>query len=258
MSVSRPPHLFAPPRIFAAARRTALRRRAQRLALGQNAARFILDDMIDDVQERIDFIRFDPARCLLIGDYGGGLAAGLAAPGRDVISADPLNLDEEHPLLFDPFDLIVSLSHLDTVNDLPGALVHIRNALVPGGMMIASFVGAGSLPILRQAMFAADGERPAARIHPMVDSRAGAQLLQRSRFTHQVVDSRTINVSYRSFDQLIADLRVQALTSVLASRAPALSKSALEIARKTFMDHADNQGRVTETFEILTLTGWKN
>lgn len=78
-------------------------------------------------------------------------------------------LDEESPLPFEPFDLIVNLSSLATVNDLPGALIHIRNALKPGGLMIASMVGAGSLPMLRQAMYAADGERPAARMHPMVE-----------------------------------------------------------------------------------------
>ena len=247
----------SPPRIFTPARRQALRRRSLQLSQNPGGARFILDDMIEDVEERLAFMRFEPARCLLIGDRDGALSSAISAPGREIMSTDMLSLDEERPLPFDPVDLLVSLSSLDTVNDLPGALIHIRNALAPGGLMIASLVAAGSLPILRQAMFAADGDRPAARMHPMVDNRAGAELLQRSGFARQVVDSRTLKVSYRSFDQLIADLRAQALTSVLASFTPPLTKSALAIARKTFMDHADDHGRVTETFEILTLTGWK-
>lgn len=247
----------SPPRIFDSVRRLALRRRALRLSQSADAARFILDDMIEDVQERLGFMRLEPARCLLIGERDGTLALGINTPGREIISTDITSLDEERPLPVDPVDLIVSLSSLDTVNDLPGALIHIRNALAPGGLMIASFIGAGSLPILRQAMFAADGDRPAARMHPMVDSRSGAELLQRSGFARQVVDSRPLRVTYRSFDQLIVDLRAQALTSVLASPTPQLSKAAIETARRTFMDHADEQGRVTETFEILTLTGWK-
>ena len=40
--------------------------------------------------------------------------------------------------------------------------------------------GAGSLPRLRVALLAADGERPAARLHPAVDARSGAALLQRT------------------------------------------------------------------------------
>lgn len=247
----------APPRIFDPARRMAARHRSRWMSQTVGAARFILDDMIEDITDRLGFMRAEPARCLLIGDTSSALADALTTPGRDIISADPLSLDEEQPLPFGPCDLIVSLSSLDTVNDLPGALIHIRNALAPGGLMMASFPAAGSLPVLRQAMYAADGERPAARLHPMVDNRAGAELMQRSGFARQVVDSRTLQVSYRSLDQLVTDLRSQGLTSVLSSRTPPLSKSALAIARQAFMDHADDQGRVTETFEILTLTGWK-
>ena len=247
----------SPPRIFDPARRHARHRRAQRLSHHNNSARFILDDMVADVLERLAFMQLEPVRCLLIGDRYGDLAASLSAKDRTIISTDLLSLDEERPLPVDPVDLIVSLSSLDTVNDLPGALIHIRNALSPGGLMIACFIGAGSLPMLREAMFAADGDRPAARIHPMVDCRAGAELLQRSGFARQVVDSRPLQVSYRSLKQLIDDLRNQALTSVLASQAPPLSKSALQVARQSFMDHADDQDRVTESFEILTLTGWK-
>ncbi len=213
--------------------------------------------MAEDVLERLAFIRHEPARCLLVGDRRDTLARNLAAPERQIMSADPLTMDEEQPLPAGPYDLIVSLSCLDTVNDLPGALIHLRNALAPGGVMIASFAGAGSLPVLRQAMYAADGDRPAARLHPMVDNRSGAELLQRSGFVRQVVDSRALRVSYRSFERLIADLRAQGLTSVLASRTPPLTRSALETARRTFMDHADDQGRVAETFELLTLTGWR-
>lgn len=248
----------SPPRIFDPARRQALRRRARHLSQRPDAARFVLGDMVEDVQERLAFMQVEPKRSLLIGDRDGALAAFLATPGREIISHDALTLDEERPLPFGPLDLIVSLSSLDTVNDLPGALIHLRNALAPGGLLIATFVGAGSLPVLRQAMFVADGDRPAARMHPMVDRRSGAELLQRIGFTRQVVDSRSLQVSYRSFEQLIADLRAQALTSVLASKAPPLSRSALDIARTTFMNHADERGRVIETFEIVTLTGWKS
>ena len=223
----------------------------------QNSARFILDDMVEDILDRLGFMRLEFTRALVVGDRTGVLAQALAGPGRKIVSADIQTLDETLPLPFEPFDLIISLSTLDTVNDLPGALIHIRNALAPGGLFIASFLGAGSCPILRQAMYAGDGNRPAARMHPMVDCRSGAELLQRCGFNRQVVDSRPLSVRYRSFGQLIADLRAQGLTNVLISRSPALSRDAAEIARKSFMELADDQGRVTEQFEILNLTGWK-
>ena len=104
-------------------------------------------------------------------------------------------------------------------------------------------------------MLAADGQRPAARMHPMVDVRSAAQLLQRAGWSDPVVDSRTIRASYRSLDKLVSDLRDQGLGSVLASPAPPLTREGLERARKAFLEAAGPDGRVTESFEILTLTG---
>ncbi|HEY6815890.1 MAG TPA: methyltransferase domain-containing protein [Croceibacterium sp.] len=243
-----------PPTIFSAARRLAARRRIVRLQQGVDPARFVIADMVEDVLERLAFLRHQPRRALVIGDWTGALAGALG--DAEVTSVEPgTGFDEERPFPESGFDLVVSVATLDTVNDLPGALIHIRRALAPGGRAFASFVGAGSLPVLRRIMLAADGERPAARVHPMVDVRAGAQLLQRAGWADPVADSRTLTVAYRSLERLVADLRAQGLGNVLASRAPALGKAGLERARQAFASEADAQGRVVETFEILTLSG---
>ena len=245
----------APPTIFSPARRIAARRRIAGLQQGPDAARFVIEDIVEDMRERRAFLRHAPERALVVGDWTGSLAEALRANGAEVIEAEPGDrFDEERPYPFAGFDFIASVATLDTVNDLPGALIHIRNALAPGGRAIASFAGAGSLPVLRRIMLAADGERPAARAHPMVDVRAGAQLLQRAGWTDPVADSRTLRVAYRSLERLVADLRAQGLGNVLASHAP-LGKAGLERARAAFAAEADEQGRVVETFEILTLSG---
>ena len=245
----------APPRIFDRARRLAARRRIAARQRRVGAARFVIDDMIVDVIERLAFVRQEPGEALVIGDWTGALAAALAGQGHSVVGRDIDELDEEQPYPTRGFDLIACLGLLDTVNDLPGALIHLREALAPGGRMIAQFLGAGSLANLRAAMLAADGERPAARMHPMVDVRSAAQLLQRAGWSDPVVDSRTLKVSYRSLDKLVSDLRDQGLGSVLASPAPPLTRKGLERARSAFLEAAGPEGRVTESFEILTLTG---
>ena len=233
----------APPTIFSPARRLAARRRIMRLQQGADPARFVIADMVEDVLERLAFLRHEPKRVLVIGDWTGALAAALG--DAEVTAAEPSEaFDEEQPFPFGGFDLVVSVATLDTVNDLPGALIHIRRALAPGGRAFASFVGAGSLPALRRIMLAADGERPAARVHPMVDVRAGAQLLQRAGWADPVADGRTLTVAYRSLGRLVADLRAQGL-----------GKAGFERARQAFAAEADEQGRVVETFEILTLSG---
>lgn len=248
----------APPSIFSNSRRTALRHRMLRLQGMPSAARFVIDDMASDVVERLAFLRHEPARSLVIGDYTGQLAAQLSGEvvQADIVQQDAvLALDLEQPYPLAGFDLIVCLGLLDSVNDLPGALIHLRKGLAPGGMIIASFVSAGSLPELRQIMLTADDERPAARLHPMVDVRAGAQLLQRAGWGDPVVDSHCLDVSYGSLPRLIADLREQGLGCVLSSPSPHVGKAGFQRALQAFDAASAPDGRLTEQFEIITLTG---
>ncbi len=239
----------APPQIFSPQRRLALRRRAAALQQRPEAARYVLDDMVEDVLERLSFLRHSPRRSLVIGDWSSGLANQL---GGVVTAVDPATgFAEEQPFPEKGFDFIASLGTLDTVNDLPGALIHIRNALAPGGLAIASFVGAGSLPALRAAMLAADGERPAPRMHPAVDVRAGGQLLQRAGWADPVVDGRSLAVRFSSLRSLLADLRAQGMSNVLARSGPQLTRDQYSIVKEQF------GSGTSEQFEIITLSGWR-
>lgn len=247
----------APPLVFASRRRLGVRRRMVARQRCADAARFLFDDMAADMAERLAFLRHQPDHALVIGDPTGTLAGQLRRSGCAVEVAEPSDgFDEEQPFAADHYDLIASIATLDTVNDLPGALLHYRASLKRGGLMLASFVGAGSLPVLRAAMLAADADRPAPRLHPMVDVRAGGQLLQRAGFADPVVDSRTLDVSYRGLDRLLGDLRDQGLSNALAQAGPPLSLAAFDRAKAAFAG-AGNGGKTVERFELLTLSGWK-
>ncbi|MEJ2410239.1 MAG: methyltransferase, partial [Novosphingobium sp.] len=103
----------APPRIFSPTRRIAARRRMLALQDRPDAPRYLIDDMVGDVLERLAFLRFEPATALVIGDYSGELARALSARGVQVTDAEPaLGFAEEQPYPFEGFDLIVSLGTL--------------------------------------------------------------------------------------------------------------------------------------------------
>ncbi len=246
-----------PPVIFSLQRRKLAAARAAKLQQTPNAGRYLSADAGDDLLERMAFLRHQPKRAMVLGDRAGFLTEGLQQQGTDVISAPPPAFDLELPWPSGQFEFIAALFVLDTANDLPGALVHMRAALAPGGLAIAVLAGAGSLPMLRQAMLAADGDRPAPRLHPQVDVRAGGQLLQRAGFAKPVVDSHALTVRYSQLGALVTDLRAQGLANQLADPGPPLSRAALTRARQAFAEQADSEGRVTETFEVLTLSGWR-
>ncbi|MGB3473051.1 MAG: methyltransferase [Erythrobacter sp.] len=237
----------AVPTIFDARRRSQRLARALASASQPDAARFVWDEMAEDMLERLAFVRHEPARPLLIGAATAELSDRFGLPDT------ALNLEAPYPS--EGFDFIGVLGLLDAVNDLPGALIHIRNALEPGGLAIASFIGGGSLPRLRAAMLAAEPDRPSARMHPLVDPRAAPGLLQRAGWKDPVVDTHTMKVRYSSLDRLVQDLRDQGFGSALADRPPSLDRAAYERARAAFAQHAEKDGKVTEIFEIVTLTG---
>lgn len=227
--------------------------RAQQRAVRPDAARFIAEDMIEDTLERLAFLRHDPARTLVLGDWTGALTAALSDRAGEVRA--PAMLDLEMPHHESGYELIVVLGLLDAVNDLPGALIHLRGALAPGGLVMAHFIGGQSLPALRAAMMAAEPDRPAARIHPLVDPRAAPGLLQRAGWQDPVVDTHALTVRYSSLDRLVGDLRDSALGNALAKPATPLGKAARARARAAFAARAEADGKTPETFEIITLTG---
>lgn len=169
---------------------------------------------------------------------------------------------EEDRLPFAPesFDLIVSAGVLDSVNDLPGALIQCRRALKPDGLFLAGFVGAGSLPRLRKALLEADQAAGGAipqRVHPLIDVRAAGDLLTRAGFVLTVADSESLDVGYADPLRLMTDLRGMAGTNVLADQAPPrLTRGRLTHIAHSFAAQAGPDGRVRERFELVFMTGW--
>ena len=241
------------PRIFSPPRRSRRLARARSRQGRAGAARYVLEDIAEDISERLAFVRHRPARAVVLGDITGALSEALERQGTALV--DGGGIDPETPWRLRDLDFVAVIGLLDAVNDLPGALIHIRNALAPGGLAIASFIGGNSLGALRAAVLAAEPDRPAARLHPLVDPRAAPQLLQRAGWKDPVVDTRTLTVRYSSLGMLVSDLRDQGLSSALADAAAPLGKTAVARAETCFAARADERGKTPETFEIVTLTG---
>ena len=239
--------------------RTARRARRDRAGVAGG----IIDELIaEELLDRLDSVARTFTAPLLIG-ASSPMIAGLAERGLTptISDAAPLRAvaaggitSEEDALPFPPqsFDLVLSAGTLDTVADLPGALILARRVLRPDGLFIACMVGSPSLPMLRQAF--ATAEPAVRRLHPQVDPRAGGDLLSRAGFALPVADATASNLSYRSLDSLVADLRASAATNILADR-QALHRATVENARAAFAALGDGE-RTVETITLLTLTGW--
>jgi SAM-dependent methyltransferase len=224
----------------------------------------------DELLDRLSMVTREFRTALDLGCHDGYLAARLRQQGMEVTCAEAGELfaraaggvqaDEDRlPFSDAAFDLVLSVGALDSVNDLPGALTLIRRALKPDGLFLAAFAGAGSLPRLRSAMSAADAVAGAAspRIHPQIDVRAAGDLLTRAGFKLQVTDSAPIEVRFPDLMGLVRDLRAMGATNILTARSSApIGRFALAAAMADFEANADADGKTSERFEIVYLTGW--
>lgn len=223
--------------------------------------------MIDEILARLDIVKRRFERALVVGaeqrlvqDLAArGIAATVCDPsprraarfGGFACDEDALTVDAQ------THDLIIACGTLDTVADLPGALLLIRRALRPDGLLLACMAGAPSLATARAAFAAADNAAGlgVARMHRQIDVRAAGDLLVRAGFALPVADLEGFALSYATLGKLIDDLRAAAMTNVLAER-HAVTRGWLGTAGAAFAAQAQTDGRVHETLSLLMLTGW--
>jgi len=246
-----------------------MRARAQRRdrASRSGAVLFLHERAFDEVIDRLADVNRSFSSALLIGapdpkwverlhEMTGKVT--VIDPGPEFARASGGLHATEDSLDVEPesFDLIVAIGTLDTVNDLPGALLRLRFALKPDSLLIGVMWGGDTLPRLRQAMRAADSVSGTAspHVHPRIEPAALSQLLSSAGFEMPVVDIDRVRVAYSSFRRLVADLRGMGATNVLSARPRApLTRAALEAARTEFEEPG---GRTVETFELLHFAAW--
>ncbi len=249
--------------------RALLRQRIQR-AVRQGPETFLATEATREIIERLDLIVRDFPLAADLGGSFGVIAEALANHlrvgqtirlDRIMTTAAVVGDEEWLPLKPHTFDLIVSAGGLGFVNDLPGALIQIENALKPDGLFMATVAGADTLKELRQAFATAETEclgGVSPRVAPFVDVRDAGDLLQRAGFALPVTDSKTLTVRYDTVFDLIRDLRGMAATNILKERLkrPLRRDVALRLAEIYSEQFSDSDGRVRATFELVFLLGW--
>ncbi len=250
-----------PPAIFD---RALYARRRVRAARNFSAHDFLHRRAMEDVVDRLESVTRTFPRALFYGV--GALDALLTekAGVGEIVHADfcaarlagrpGVVFDEEHsPFAPHSFDLAVSLLTLHAANDLVGALVQMRAALKPDGLLVAALFGEETLGALRTAFYNAEsrlagGVSP--RIAPFAAVRDLGAALQRAGIALPVADVDRASVAYREPASLLADLRGMGETSVLARRGRGLRRDVLAAALSEIAEVG------TVQFDIVTLTGF--
>jgi len=249
--------------------RRAVRRHRDRAAGTVDAVADVLADAAGRLLDRLDDISIRFTRALDVG--GRGIVAPLlrargietfatdlspamaARAGAPAIAAD----DEFLPFAPASFDLIVASLSLHWVNDLPGALIQLRMALRPDGLLLASLPALGTLAELRTALTeteAALTSGAAPRVSPFPDLRDCAGLLQRAGFALPVADVEDIRLLYADPLALLRDLRAAGEANAVALRDRRIPPRTLFPAALAALPQ--REGRIPVTLRLAILTGW--
>lgn len=256
--------------------RRLLRKRRARFAHEIGAREFLIAHVAREISERIELMLREFPRALDLGAYHGLLGRTVAALPSvgDMIYAEsvfeyaarcprPAIVCDEDLLPFRSasLNLIVSGLALHRVNDLPGSLIQIRQALAPDGLFMAAALGARALIELREALLEAEGEMEGGaspRVSPFGDVRAYGALLQRTGFALPVADAEELTVVYASPRELMREVRALGGGNVLLARSKRpLHRRTLERAEAIYRArHGTPDGKVTATFQFVFMSGW--
>jgi hypothetical protein len=238
-------------------------------ACRQGVEMFLYERAFADCLERVELVRRRFRSCLLVGCPDREWPERLRPVAEQVDAVDPGALfanaaearqadETDLPSAPGRHDLCVAVGTLDTVNDLPRALLAIRRALAPGSLFIGALSGGETLPQLRSAMRAADTVQGSAapHVHPRIEAASLAPLLVAAGFVNPVVDVDRVPVSYSSLSNLVRDLRRMGATNILVQRSHRpLGRAARQAALDAFAGAGDGT-RTIETFELLHFAAW--
>jgi SAM-dependent methyltransferase len=237
-----------PPRLTDRHALSLHRARARRDAL------FLHDAACDDAQDRLSMVNRTFKEIAIVTPYPEVWQPHFPS-ARFLPDAEVLDLAEGS------LDLVIHGLCLHWADDPVGQLIQCRRALRPDGLCLVLTLGGQTLHELRAVLAQAESQITGGlspRVVPMGEIRDLAALLQRAGLSLPVADAAPLTVSYASALHLMRDLRAMGENNALDSRMrhPTRRAVLLRAAELYAQSFGRPDGRLSATFEMITLTGW--
>ena len=248
--------------------RNLLRRRRDRAARNIGQHDFLFAEVAEQLADRLSIIKKEFPLMVRLGgapsvpfEKRAGTEQIIRMDTSILMNPDIVADEEFLPFRAASIDAVVSNLNLHWVNDLPGVLLQIRQALKPDGLFLGALLGNESLKELLQCLMEAElavtgGASP--RVSPFADSHDIGALMQRAGFALPVVDSDKIVVQYSNPLKLMQDLRGMGASIATYNRLmkPTRRDVIMKAAQLYHEKFADKDGYVPATFHVIYTIGW--
>ena len=264
MSPAAPSRPGPPPDPFDRAALARNRARAERIATRNGGgAEFLLVHATNDLAERLDGVERHFDRAVVI-DPPLSLVGDRIERSERVGQVETVHVEADGrvPIAPNSCDLVVSSMAIHLYSDVPGFLAQVARALRPDGLFLAAFPGGETLRELREVWLQAEAEitgGASPRVHPFIDVRDAGALLQRAGLALPVADVDRLTVRYNDALALMHDLRAMGMANAMGERSRHFTpREVLMRAAALYGErHADSDGRIRATHDIVSLSGWR-
>jgi malonyl-CoA O-methyltransferase len=253
-----------------------VRRSFGRAAAGYDAAAVLQARVRDELLDRLDVVRLEPAMVLDLGAGTGEASLALKRRYRrsEIVALDlsPGMLRQATrrqtllrrfrrvcadaaalPLRAASADLVLSSLMLQWCNDPDAVFRECRRVLRPGGLLSFATFGPDTLVELRRAWGAADGHT---HVNRFIDMHDLGDALVRAGLAEPVLDVERIRLTYDSVRDLMGDLKAIGAHNANAGRPRGLTgKGALARMTAAYEDFR-RDGRLPATYEVVYGQAW--
>lgn len=235
----------------------------------------------NNMLERLDYMRIDPA---VILDVGAGTGYCASALNKRYKKSDILLLDiapsmlkqarqkrswfdnnirrkhreicgdaESLPLADNSIDFLFSNLALQWCEDLEGTFNEFRRVLKPTGMLLFSTFGPDTLHELRSSWQAADSNT---HVHNFIDMHDIGDILQHTGFTDPVMDVERYTLTYPDALQLMRELKTLGAHNVAQNRPHGLTgRQGIKRMTGAYEQHR-REGLLPASYEVVFGHAW--
>lgn len=226
--------------------------RARKRAM-KNPAFFLFQHIGDEILERLEEVNKTFTKIAVVSAFPDFWRDFF--PTADFIADDEiLNFPSAD------YDLVLHVMCLHWADDPVGQIVQSRRALKSDGLLLVTLFGGNTLSELRESIGSTEiamlgGLSP--RIVPMGEVRDLGGLLQRAGLALPVADVTPFEVTYKTIQALVSDLRGMGESNALIARHKTpLSRDFLEHLNTVYRTAHSVDGKLLATFDVVTLTAW--
>jgi malonyl-CoA O-methyltransferase len=261
--------------------RRAVARAFDRASAGYDAAAALQERVRNELLGRLDELKVEPRNVLDLGtgtghaaralkkrhpkalvtavDIAPGMLARAGAQSRwlrrfERVRADAYSL----PFRDGAFDLVFSSLMLQWCDDLDAVFAEIARVLAPGGLLLFSTFGPGTLAELREAWAASDAQtnHDSNHVNHFFDCHALGSALMQSGLAEPVLDVDRMVLQYPDATTLMRELKAIGAHNVTRGRARGLMGRRRLAAMSAAYETLRRDGVLPATWEVIHASSW--